>query len=177
MWHQHYCVMSHNSKGWHEPGTNHLWHIPLVQVVCNNNVDTLLVKRPPREYLPQCPPLSEAIHNVYEWKTQPKLMRYHHAAVRFPTKPTWHKAVKKRQFTSWHGLTASVESEYFPKLKETIKWHACKMPSRLQSTKKLQLNETVHDKEKDAKELPTFKHCDIFTQVYPIDDEEGLCHS
>ncbi len=31
-------------RGWREPGTNDLWRIPLVPVVCNNNTDTIIVK-------------------------------------------------------------------------------------------------------------------------------------
>ena len=38
-----------------------------------------------------------AIHNVYELKTQPELVRYYHAAAGFPTKPLWLKAIKNKQ--------------------------------------------------------------------------------
>jgi hypothetical protein len=62
--------------GWHEPGTNDLWRIPLVPIVRNINIDTLLVKQPPSEYLPDRPPPYEAIHNVYKLKTQPELEQY-----------------------------------------------------------------------------------------------------
>ncbi len=61
--------------GWRKPGTNALWHIPLVPVICNNNVDTVLVKCPPSKYLPKRPPPSEAIHIVYELKMQPELVQ------------------------------------------------------------------------------------------------------
>jgi hypothetical protein len=108
-------------RGWREPGTNDLWRIPLVPVVRNNNTDTLLVKRPPSEYLPNRPLPSEATHNVYELKTQPELVRYLHAAAGFPTKPTWYKAVKNGQFVSWPGLTAAAVARHFPESEETIK--------------------------------------------------------
>ncbi len=55
--------------GWREPGTNDLFRIPLVPVVRNNNTKTILVKRPPSEYLPARPPPQETVFNVYELKT------------------------------------------------------------------------------------------------------------
>ncbi len=54
--------------------TANLWHIPLLPLVQNTNTDTVLVKKPPMEFLPDCPPPTEAMHNVYELKTQPKLI-------------------------------------------------------------------------------------------------------
>ena len=85
--------------GWQCAGTN-LWCIPLVPHITNNNTETVLCNQPPTEFLPQCPPPSDAIYNVYELKTQPELVRYHHAAAGFPTKPTWIKAIKNKRFAS-----------------------------------------------------------------------------
>jgi hypothetical protein len=55
--------------------------------------------------LPARPPPQEAVFNVYELKTQPELVRYLHASAGFPTKPTWLRAVRNRQYASWPGLT------------------------------------------------------------------------
>jgi hypothetical protein len=82
--------------GWQCMDTN-LWRIPLVPHVTNNNTETNLCNQPPTEFLLQRPPPSDAIYNVYELKTQPKLVCYHHAAARFPTKPTWLKVIKNNQ--------------------------------------------------------------------------------
>ncbi len=41
--------------------------------------DTIIVNRPPTEFLPDCPPTEETIHNIYELKTSPELFRYLHA--------------------------------------------------------------------------------------------------
>jgi hypothetical protein len=60
-----------------------MWHIPLVDLVRNNNTKTIIVNRPLSEFLPACPPPTKAIHNVYELKMQPKLVRYYHAAAGF----------------------------------------------------------------------------------------------
>ena len=68
--------------------TSGLWRIPLVEMVRNNNTDTIIVNRPPTEFLPARPPPTDAIYNVDELKTQPELVRYYHAAAGFPTKLT-----------------------------------------------------------------------------------------
>jgi hypothetical protein len=64
--------------------------------------------------------------------------------------------------------------KHSPKSEETVQGHTRKMPSGLQSTKKLHSNDTVHNKEENTKEHPTLKHHDIFTQVNHIKDEEFL---
>ncbi len=163
-------------RGWREPGTNDLWRIPLVPVVRNNNTDTIIVKRPPSEYLPNRPAPTEAIHNVYELKTQPELIRYLHAAAGFPTKPTWLKAVKNGQFTSWPGLTAPAVAKYFPESEETIKGHARKMRSGLRSTKTKPTCDVTINKEQEDEDIDalTHKHWDIFTRVYDVEEEEEL---
>jgi hypothetical protein len=85
-----------------------MWRIPLVDLVWNNNIEMVIVNRPPLEFLPACLPPTKAIHNLYELKTQPKFVHYYHAAAGFPTKPTWLKAIKNKQFALWPGLTADV---------------------------------------------------------------------
>ena len=60
-------------REWLDKKTN-LWRIPLVPMVLNNNTETVLVNKLPTEFLPNCPPPIEAIHNVYELKMQPKLV-------------------------------------------------------------------------------------------------------
>jgi hypothetical protein len=46
-----------------------MWRIPLVDLIRNNNTKMVIVNCPPSEFLPACPPPTEAIHNVYELKT------------------------------------------------------------------------------------------------------------
>jgi hypothetical protein len=67
---------------------SNLRRIPLVEVVRNNNTDTITVKLPPTEFLPERPHPTDAIHNIYKLKTQPELVCYYHTAAGFPTKPT-----------------------------------------------------------------------------------------
>ena len=73
-------------RGWRNPNIN-LWRIPLIDMVRNNNTNTVIVNRPPTEFLPARPPPSNAVRNVYELKTQLELVWYHHASAGFPTKP------------------------------------------------------------------------------------------
>jgi hypothetical protein len=101
----------------------------------NNNTETVIVNQPPTEFLPERPPPIDAIHNVYELKTQPELVRYYHAAAGFPTKPTWIKAIKNNQYALWPGLTADVVARHYPDSKETPKGHGRKAPSGQRSTK------------------------------------------
>ncbi len=65
-----------------------MWCIPLFDLVRNNNTDTVIVNCTPLGFLPARPPPANAIHNMYELKMQPELVRYYHAAAGFPTKPT-----------------------------------------------------------------------------------------
>jgi hypothetical protein len=81
----------------------------------------VLVNKPPPEFLPNCTPVIEAIHNVYELKTQPELAQYLHACVGFPTKLSWIKAIKNRQYASWPGLIVKAVAKYFPESKESMK--------------------------------------------------------
>jgi hypothetical protein len=82
-------------QGWQDKD-NKLWRIPLVDMVQNQNTDTIIVNRPPTKFLPNQPPPKKAIHNVFELKTTPKLVRYHHASARFPIKPQWTAAIKSK---------------------------------------------------------------------------------
>ncbi len=44
-------------------------------MVQNLNTDTVLLNRPPSEFLLNQPDPAEAVHSVYELKTQPELVR------------------------------------------------------------------------------------------------------
>ena len=104
-------------------------------MVRNNNTNTVVINCPPTKFLPKRPPPAEAIFNVYKLKTQPELVRYHHASAGFPTKPTWLATIKNKQYASWPGLTAKGVQCHFPDSEETHKGHGRKTPSGLRSTK------------------------------------------
>jgi hypothetical protein len=144
-------------RGWFDKTAN-LWRIPLLPLVQSTNTNTVLVKNPPTEFLPNCPPPYKAVHNVYELKTQPKLIWYLHTAAGFPTKPTWIAAIKNKQFTSWPGLTAKAFAKHYPKSKETMKGHGRKGRSGLWSTK---LKEPVKTPPPSATKDTHTNHSDV----------------
>ena len=96
------------------------------------------MNQPPTEFLPERPPRTDAIYNVYELKTQPELVRYYNATAGFPRKPTWLKAIKNKQYASWPGLSIEAVTRHHPDTDETPKGYGWKSPSNLQSTKKMQ---------------------------------------
>ena len=163
-------------RGWRDTGIK-LWRIPLVKVVRNVNTDTIIVNKPPTEFLPDRPPTEEAIHNVYELKTSPELVRYLHAAAGFPTKPQWITAIKNKQYASWPGLSVDAVRRHFPESDETHKGHGRKTPSGLRSTKPKE-NESIDSDDdfqfnvpENAPLRPIKKEKSIFIKILDMEDE------
>ena len=81
-----------------------LWQIPIDgNVTANSNLNTKTVKtkEPQSDLLRiQEPPPLQLINNVYKLKIKPDLVRYYHAAVGFPTKPSWITAIKNNHYAS-----------------------------------------------------------------------------
>jgi hypothetical protein len=117
-------------RGWQFRQTN-LWQVPLIRNVKNNNTNTVFCNQCPTEFLPNRPPPSKAIHNMYKLKTQPELVQYYHAAGDFPTKPLWLKAIKNKQYASWPGLIWEAANKHYLESEETIKGRGCKTRSGL----------------------------------------------
>ncbi len=130
---------------------------------------------PPSEFLPKRPPPTDAIHNVYELKTQPECVRYNHAAAGFPTKPTWVKAIRNKLFASWSGLTVDAVKRHYPDCEETPKGHGRKTPSGLLSTKQttwtLDHSDNTGDSHTSASPCLTKKECTIFIHVLDMEEE------
>jgi hypothetical protein len=151
--------------------------IPPVPHVTNNNTETVLCNQLPTEFLPERPPPSDAIYNVCELKTQPKLFRYHHTTARFPTKPTWLKAIKNKQFAYWPGLMANAVIKHFLESDEMHKGHERKLYSSPQSTK---TTPTSNDDDDDNDAQPTHapwlttKQKRIFFKIYDLKVEAQL---
>jgi hypothetical protein len=160
-------------RGWFDK-THNLWRIPLIPVVLNNTTDTVLVNKPPTDFLPDRTPVIEAIHNVYELKTQPELVRYLHACAGFPTKPPWIQAIKNKQYASWPGLTVKAVAKHFPESDETIKGHGRKTKSGLRSTKTQVENESNTDDIENASMRPTqppTKQKESILRIFDLSDE------
>jgi hypothetical protein len=144
-------------------------------MVRNNSTDTVVVNRPPTKFLPERPPPTEAIFNAYELKTQPELVRYHHASAGFPTKPTRLAAIKNKHYASWPGLTAEGVRCHFPDSEETHKGHGRKTPSGLRSTKPHKVAITMDDDDNfnfnKPDERPTKNEKTIFIHVLDMEDK------
>ncbi len=147
-------------QGWQDKNSN-LWHIPLVHMVRNLKTNTVLLNHPPSKFLLNQPDPAEAVHSVYELKTQPELVQYLHASAGFPTKPKWLKAIKNKQFSSWPGLTTDAARRHFLDLDKTHESHRRCTPSRLRSTKQTQA--AVQPEEQDNnKNIIAIKQKSIF---------------
>ncbi len=160
--------------------TANLWRIPLNPLVQNTNTNTILVKKPPTEFLPDRLPPTEAVHNVYESKTQPELIRYLHAAAGFPTKPTWIAAINNKQFASWPGLTTKAIAKHSHESKETMKGHGQKGRSDLRSTKPKDPVRTpppsaTKDTHNNYSDVGIAKEYDVFIKIICL-EEEGNEH-
>jgi hypothetical protein len=163
-------------RGWWDTD-NKLWRISLVDIVQNQNTNSIIVNRTPTEFLPNCPPTKNTVHNVYKLKTTPELVRYHHVAAGFPTKLQWIAAIKNKQYALWPGLSVDAARRHFPKSDETHKGHGRKTPSGLRSTKPkehktLNSNDTFQFNMPDDVPLrPIKKEKTIFCKILDMEDE------
>ena len=155
-------------NGWRDSSTG-MWRVALLPTVSNVNTDTALLNRPPTEFLPDRPLPTEAIHNVYELKTQPELIRYLHAAAGHPTKDYWIKAIKNKQYASWPGLTTDAVRKYFPESEETHKGHGRKTRSGLRSTKKA--TQQVLEEDDFTGPRPTLKSGEVHVRITKVLEE------
>ena len=131
--------------GWRCPRTR-LWRIPLQAQVTNPNLHTLLLNRSTgQEYLnylyyvlssalvmdhiamfytdPATPSPEEAIHNLYELPSIERTIRYLHAASGLPTKSTWIKIIRNRNYLTWPLIIVTNSHKHFPESEETQKGH------------------------------------------------------
>jgi hypothetical protein len=137
-------------------------------------MDTVFTTKPPPEFLPEQPPPTKAIHNVYKLKKQPELIWYLHAAVGFPTKPTWIKVIKNKQFVSWPGLTTKAIAKHYSESEETFKGQGLKIRSELQSTR---ASNKVHMIKPEQENINTHLaelnkwHHSIYFEIYDAEEE------
>ena len=74
--------------------------------------------------------------NVYTLPSIKQVIRYLHAAVGFPTKDSWVKAIMNGNFATWPGLTVDIVKRHYPESVETLKGHLKKQRQNVRSTKK-----------------------------------------
>ncbi len=99
-------------------------------------------------------------------------MRYLHAAVGLPTKPTWIAAIKNKQYASWSGLIVKAVAKHFPESDKTTKGHGRKVRSGLRSTQPKLTKENDNDPNPTGNTIiPTNKEHDIFIKIYMVEEE------
>jgi hypothetical protein len=67
--------------------------------------------------------MKENINHVYSIPSMEGKTRFLHAAAGYPTKETWLKAIKARNYLTWPGITTKTVNRHFPKSDKTAKGH------------------------------------------------------
>ncbi len=102
-------------------------------------------------------------------------MRYYHVAAGFPTKPSWLKVIKNKQYASWPGLTWQAANKHYPEFKETLKGHGQKTKSGLRSTKTTTESEIDDNNNENTITMhlpwPTIKQKEAIIKTYNLSNE------
>ncbi len=132
-----------------------LWQVPLVTTVRNENTDTLLLNHSHKHeslnttYTVESTAIMRAhidsvlslvhnkeyIHNVYELPSIEPTIRYLQAAVGFPTKESWLKAIRQGNYNSWPLINVKNVARHFPVSEEPLKGHMRGQRQGVRSTK------------------------------------------
>ena len=67
--------------------------------------------------------MTEEVQQVYKLPSIKHVIRYNHVAARFPTKPTWWKAIKAGFYAMCLMLTATTVMKHYPESHETQRGH------------------------------------------------------
>ncbi len=141
-------------KGWQCPRMIFLC-VPLIPFITNLNTDTLILDHPSSQdslnsmytletnqiarnhvTLQMCKNYcQEYLHNVYRLPSIEPTIWYFHGMAGFPTKATWLKAIRKRNYLSCPLINVKNVAKYFPESKETQKGHMRNQRQGVRSTK------------------------------------------
>jgi hypothetical protein len=168
-----------------------LWRVSLVDNVCNENRDTLLLGHPHKH---DCPNLLyemasttttwehinaimlqtigwEYIHNVYKLPSIKPTIRYLHEAAGLPVEKSWLKVIRRGYCSSWPLINITNVARYFPSLKKckrdtyAVNNRAYAPPKRNHLTRFLKLPPYPHMK---AKGVYIFASTNLRRQCTPI---------
>ena len=92
-------------KGWQEATGNRLWRMSLLP---NAEKVTTETKSP------GVTKTSLTAYSAYDFLSVEALVRYFHAAVGYPVKDTWLKAIRAGNYSTWPGLTLQNTTKYCP---------------------------------------------------------------
>eukprot|EP00804_Cyclotella_cryptica_P001148 CCRYP_019776-RA/>CCRYP_019776-RA protein AED:0.44 eAED:0.40 QI:0/0/0/1/0/0/3/0/248 len=148
-------------QGYRCPHTG-LWRVPLRQITCNINNDTLILDSPcgAKSLNTKCVvPSTEEIRaliasssareqhsilNVYELPSIQQTIRYLHAAAGFPAKTTWMAAIRHGNYNTWPLVTVASVHKHFPQSEETQQGHMRSQRQGVRSTKTTSACSTDH---------------------------------
>ena len=105
---------------------------------------------------------------AYYLPSMEALVRYFHAAVGFPVRTTWLKAVKVGNYCTWTGLTLDNPTSYCPSEDETIKGHIVQSRQGVQSTKPKIPRRPIPDTPPKESPLPSTSSRELHMQTVHI---------
>ena len=103
----------------------------------------------------------DTANNVYELPSTKEVVRFLHAALGFPTKPTLLTAARKGNLVTFPGLTPENISKHFPESVETQKGHMRQTRQGVRSTKVIDEDAAV-----EFSPTPGVKHKDVYLRVF-----------
>eukprot|EP00804_Cyclotella_cryptica_P006238 CCRYP_010107-RA/>CCRYP_010107-RA protein AED:0.28 eAED:0.28 QI:0/-1/0/1/-1/1/1/0/563 len=170
-------------QGYRCPHTG-LWRVPLRQITCNINNDTLILDSPcgtkslnTKYVVPSTEEIrallassstreQHSILNVYELPSIQQTIRYLHAAAGFPTKTTWMAAIRRGNYDTWPLVTVANVHKHFPQSEETQQGHMRSQRQGVRSTKTTRhAPPTI-----PAHTAPSLPHHNIFVKTYDTRD-------
>eukprot|EP00804_Cyclotella_cryptica_P025708 CCRYP_002910-RA/>CCRYP_002910-RA protein AED:0.40 eAED:0.40 QI:0/-1/0/1/-1/1/1/0/248 len=166
-------------QGYRCPHTG-LWRVPLRQITCNINNDTLILDSPcgtkslnTKYVVPSTEEIraliasssareQHSILNVYELPSIQQTIRYLHAAAGFPAKTTWMAAIRHGNYNTWPLVTVANVHKHFPQSEETQQGHMRSQRQGVRSTKTTRhAPPTI-----PAHTAPSLPHHNIFVKTY-----------
>eukprot|EP00804_Cyclotella_cryptica_P004958 CCRYP_014075-RA/>CCRYP_014075-RA protein AED:0.08 eAED:0.06 QI:0/0/0/1/1/1/2/0/1100 len=170
-------------QGYRCPHTG-LWRVPLRQITCNINNDTLILDSPcgtkslnTKYVVPSTEEIraliaasstreQHSILNVYELPSIQQTIRYLHAAAGFPAKTTWMAAIRHGNYNTWPLVTVANVHKHFPQSEETQQGHMRSQRQGVRSTKTTRhAPPTI-----PAHTAPSLPHHNIFVKTYDTRD-------
>ena len=123
-------------QGWREKGG--LWTVPLAE---------------------------EKAFNIYELPSTKEVIRFGHAALGFPTKPTLLEAIRNKNLVTFPGMSAENVNKLFPDSDETQKGHMKQSRQGVRSTKVID-EDAMLEAETHPKPIPGVKLKDVYLRVF-----------
>ena len=123
-------------QGWREKGG--LWTVPLAE---------------------------EKAFNIYELPSTKEVIRFGHAALGFPTKPTLLEAIRNKNLVTFPGMSAENVNKFFPDSDETQKGHMKQSRQGVRSTKVID-EDAMLEAETHPKPIPGVKLKDVYLRVF-----------